>query len=129
MVSPVTERLHQLVGDNPDYESYSLLITGHSAGGTVASLLCCHLLAEVSSELTELSRRFQRVHCVMFGAPPCTLRPLFPTPSPESAHSLFYAFINEGDLIPRADKAYVRSLCASTLPLHPRLSFRVHTIQ
>ena len=64
----------------------------------------------MSFELTELSRRFQCVHCVTFGAPPCTLRPLFPTPSPESEHSLFSAFINEGDPVPRADKAYVRSL-------------------
>lgn len=111
MIRPVTKRLRRLLDDNPHYESYSLLITGHSAGGAVASLLYCHLLAtQVSSELTTLSRRFQRVHCVTFGAPPCALRPLFPTPSPASEYSLFYAFINEGDPVPRADKSYVRSL-------------------
>lgn len=111
MIPPVTKRLRQLLDDNPHYEAYSLLITGHSSGGSVASLLYCHLLATtVSSELTTLSRRFQRIHCVTFGAPPCALRPLFPTPSPEAEHSLFYAFINEGDPVPRADMAYVRSL-------------------
>ena len=70
MVNPVTERLQHLLDDNPHYEPYALLITGHSAGGAVASLLYCHLLAmQASSELTVLSRRFQRVHCVTFGAP------------------------------------------------------------
>ncbi|KAK5004928.1 hypothetical protein LTR39_006052, partial [Cryomyces antarcticus] len=39
----------------------SLLITGHSAGGAVASLLFMHMMAEtVRSELTELTSAFKR---------------------------------------------------------------------
>lgn len=64
------------------------------------------------SELTHLRRFFKRVHCVTFGAPPLSLWPL---QLPRSNHlspnrSMFFAFINEGDPVPRAEKAYILSL-------------------
>ncbi len=53
---------------------------------------------------------FKRVHCVTFGTPPVSLLPLN-KPSDARLHkSMFLSFINEGDPVPRADKAYMRSL-------------------
>ena len=113
MVKPVAARLRQMLEENPDRASCSLLITGHSAGGAVASLLFCHMLSEVvTSELTYLNGCFKRVHCITFGAPPISLRPLS-KPLNRERHlrkSLFLSFINEGDPVPRADRAYIRSL-------------------
>jgi hypothetical protein len=112
MVAPVAARLRNLLEEDPSRMSYSLVFTGHSAGGAVASLLYLHLLSEtpaVQSELTHLRGCFKRIHCVTFGAPPISLRPL----QPSGAHkpkSMFFAFINEGDPVARADKGYFLSL-------------------
>lgn len=112
MIKPVAARLRQLLGEDPGRRSYSLLITGHSAGGAVAALLYAHMLAatpEARSELGSLTGRFKRVHCVTFGTPPVSLLPL-QGPGPGPAKSLFLSFVNEGDPVARADRAYVRSL-------------------
>jgi hypothetical protein len=113
MVRPVAARLRNMLEENPSRASCSLLITGHSAGGAVASLLYCHMLArEVKTELNILTGCFKRIHCITFGTPPISLLPL-QKPDPYSHRmkkSLFLSFINEGDPVPRADKAYVRSL-------------------
>ncbi|KAJ4417404.1 hypothetical protein N0V82_006171 [Gnomoniopsis sp. IMI 355080] len=116
MIKPVAARLRQLLQENPNRRSYSLLITGHSAGGAVASLLYAHMLStspSVQSELNSLTECFKRVHCVTFGTPPVSLLPLQKPSSdkrPELKKSLFLSFVNEGDPVARADKAYVRSL-------------------
>jgi hypothetical protein len=113
MIRPVASRLRNMLEENPSRASRSLLITGHSAGGAVANLLYCHMLArEVKSELNILTGCFKRIHCITFGTPPISLLPL-QKPDPHSHRmkkSLFFSFINEGDPVPRADKAYVRSL-------------------
>lgn len=113
MVAPVAARLRSLLAEDPNRIAHSLIITGHSAGGAVGSLLFCHMLSEyVGSELTPLRRFFKRVHCVTFGAPPVSLRPL-QLPSWNSLspnRSMFFAFINEGDPVPRAEKSYIVSL-------------------
>ncbi len=71
---------------------------------------------------------FKRIHCLTFGTPPISLLPLKKPPTLRHKKSLFMSFINEGDPVPRADKAYVRSLlrlyaspapgtsCIATLP-------------
>lgn len=113
MIQPVAARLRQLLQEDPGRRSYSLLITGHSAGGAVASLLFAHMLSTsqaAASELNSLRGRFKRVHCVTFGTPPVTLLPLQKPDSPEFRKSLFLSFVNEGDPVARADKLYVRSL-------------------
>ena len=113
MVRPIAARLRALVQENPSRTGCSLLITGHSAGGAVASLLYAHMLSRtVHSELSSLTDCFKRVHCVTFGAPPVSLLPL---QKPDNADSrlrkcLFHSIINEGDPVVRADRAYVRSL-------------------
>lgn len=113
MIKPVAARLRQLLEENPTRSSYSLLITGHSAGGAVASLLYSHMLATsraASSELNILTGCFKRVHCITFGSPPVSLLPLTKPDRSELKKSLFLSFINEGDPVARADKAYVKSL-------------------
>lgn len=62
------------------------------------------------SELNILTGCFKRIHCVSFGAPPVSLLPLTKPTNPLLRKSIFLSFVNEGDPIPRADKAYVRSL-------------------
>ena len=111
MIAPVAARLRSLLEGNPNRSSCSLLITGHSAGGAVASLLYAHMLAEnVRSELNILTGCFKRIHCITFGTPPISLLPLTKPTSLRYKKNLFMSFINEGDPVPRADPAYVRSL-------------------
>ncbi|WYZ46633.1 hypothetical protein EsH8_IX_000858 [Colletotrichum jinshuiense] len=126
MVRPVAARLRQLLEEDPARSAYSLLITGHSAGGAVAALLYSHMLATspaARSELNTLTACFKRVHCVTFGTPPVSLLPLARPDRPELRKSLFLTFVNEGDPVARADKAYVRSLLelfASPAPSPPK---------
>lgn len=111
MIVPVAARLRQLLEQDPSRCSSSLLITGHSAGGAVASLLYMHMLATtVESELNILTGCFKRVHCITFGAPPVSFLPLQKPSHMRADKSLFLSFINEGDWIVRADKDYVLSL-------------------
>ncbi|KAK5996157.1 hypothetical protein PT974_04585 [Cladobotryum mycophilum] len=114
LVKPVAERLRQLLEEEPSrVSSFSLLLTGHSAGGAVAALLYSHMLStsiDAQSELNALTGCFKRIHCVTFGAPPVSLLPLEKPDSPELRKSLFLSFVNEGDPVVRADKPYVKSL-------------------
>ncbi|KAI0396994.1 alpha/beta-hydrolase [Xylariaceae sp. FL0594] len=113
MISPVASRLRQLLEEDPGRCASSLLITGHSAGGAIASLLYMHMLATskaTSSELNLLTGCFKRIHCITFGAPPVSLFPLQTPDKGALKKSLFYSFVSEGDPVTRADKAYVKSL-------------------
>ncbi|CAH0044265.1 unnamed protein product [Clonostachys solani] len=113
MVKPVASRLKQLLEEDPSRSKYSLLITGHSAGGAVASLLYCHMLSRskgARTDLNQLTTSFKRVHCVTFGTPPISISPLMKPDRPDLKNSVFISFINEGDPVVRADKAYVRNL-------------------
>lgn len=113
MIKPIATRLRHLLEENPNRLSYSLLITGHSAGGAIASLLYAHMMSQqVKSELTVLADCFKRVHCVTFGAPPISLLPLQKPIGKGNRyqHCLFHSFINEGDPVVRAEKNYVMSL-------------------
>jgi hypothetical protein len=113
MIKPVAARLRHLLQEDPGRSKCSLLITGHSAGGAIASLLYSHMLStskEAESELNILTGCFKRIHCVSFGAPPVSLLPLKRPSNPALRKSIFLSFVNEGDPVTRADKAYVRSL-------------------
>ena len=113
MVKPVAARLRQLLEENPNRASFSLLMTGHSAGGAVAALLYAHMLSEtVKSELNILTGCFKRIHMVSFGAPPVSLLPLSKPPNSERRlrKSLFLSIVNEGDPVSRIEKAYVKTL-------------------
>ncbi|KAI9792206.1 MAG: hypothetical protein M1816_002746 [Peltula sp. TS41687] len=111
MIKPVAARLRTLLEEDPSRTGCSLLITGHSAGGAVASLLYSHMLSTtVESELNILTGCFKRIHCITFGTPPISLLPLEKPADHRFRKFLFLSFINEGDPVPRADKAYIRSL-------------------
>ncbi|KAK4233523.1 mono and diacylglycerol lipase [Achaetomium macrosporum] len=117
MVAPVARRLRQLLEEDPGRASYSLLITGHSAGGAVAALLYSHMITTskaAESELNTVVGCFKRIHCITFGTPPVSMLPLMKpndyAQHPQLKRSLFLSFVNEGDPVTRADKAYVKSL-------------------
>jgi hypothetical protein len=56
MVKPIAARLRSLLEEDPSRSSCSLVLTGHSAGGAVATLLYAHMLSEQqNSELSILS--------------------------------------------------------------------------
>ena len=111
MIRPVAARLRQLLEQDPSRATSSLLLTGHSAGGAVASLLYMHMLSTaVESELNILTGCFKRVHCVTFGAPPVSLLPLQKPNDERNKKNVFIGFANEGDPVVRADKQYIYSL-------------------
>ncbi|CAD6933542.1 unnamed protein product [Tilletia controversa] len=76
-----------------------LIITGHSAGGAVASLLYLLLEHHYSSLLAQFSQMF----CITFGSAACVRRTL-PLTSRPSDQAL--AFILRGDPVPRLDMNY-----------------------
>lgn len=56
MIKPVAVRLRSLLQEDPSRTGCSLLMTGHSAGGAIASLLYAHMLGEqAGSELGVLA--------------------------------------------------------------------------
>ncbi|KAG5797088.1 hypothetical protein H9Q69_003843 [Fusarium xylarioides] len=113
MVRPVAAKLRQLLQEDPKRSTFSLLITGHSAGGAIAALLYSHMVAQTNaaeSELNVLTNCFKRIHCVTFGAPPVSLLPLAKPETHALRKSIFLSFVNKGDPVVRADKAYVKSL-------------------
>lgn len=112
MVRPVAAQLRDMIAQDPSLATTSSLVfTGHSAGGAVASLLYAHMLsARVQSELTDISGFFKRIHCITFGAPPVTLLPLQKPTRRENNKFVFLSFVNGGDPVVRADKQYVISL-------------------
>ncbi|KAI9711992.1 MAG: hypothetical protein M1820_001700 [Bogoriella megaspora] len=110
MIEPVSTRLRKLIEENPSRKTYSLLISGHSAGGAVAALLFAHMSSSTESRLAELAPFFRRIHCVTFGAPPVSLLPLQKPQEDHWKKSLFFSFVNEGDPVVRADKQVVTSL-------------------
>lgn len=110
MIQPIAMRLRALLQENPNRTHCSLLITGHSAGGAIAALIFSHMLSTVKSQLSQLTSCFKRVHCITFGAPPVSLLPLKKPDSPKYSKCQFMSFLNEGDPVVRAEKAYMRSL-------------------
>ena len=112
MVVPVANRLRELLEQAPNrVEGTSLLFTGHSAGGAVASLLYMHMFSKKSSNpLSVFDGIFKRIHCITFGVPPISLLPLQKPNGQRYKKNLFVTFVNEGDPIVRADFAYMKSL-------------------
>ena len=65
MIRPVASRLQALLEEDPARSSCSFILTGHSAGGAVASLLYAHMVAQnVNSELKILARC--EAACIIF---------------------------------------------------------------
>lgn len=75
MIKPVAARLRSLLEEDPSRSSCSLLITGHSAGGAVASLLYAHMMtAEVESELNILTDCKKALYFPLFSRSICSSR-------------------------------------------------------
>ena len=121
MADRVAAQLRDLLLEKPGRRKASIVFTGHSAGGAIATLLYMHCLSNHSSNLISASHRFKRVHCITFGVPPVSLLPLqkpFGQDDKRIRKSLFFGFVNEGDPVVRAEKAYVKSLlCLYTAPV------------
>ncbi|KAF5697897.1 lipase class 3 [Fusarium mundagurra] len=85
-----------------------LMVTGHSAGGGVASLMSSH----IRLRRHDIVDRFEAVHCVTFAAPPVFDSPDTVNDVPNLPLGLSINIVNYGDIVPRADKAYIKSLLA-----------------
>lgn len=111
MVPQIAAPLRQLLQEDTSRKPCSLLITGHSAGGAVASLIFAHTLSQtIESELTLLANCFRRIDCVTFGVPPISLLPLRRPDPGLHKRSLFVSFVNEGDPVVRIGRDYITSL-------------------
>lgn len=88
-----------------------LVLTGHSAGAAIASLLYALLRSIESSSLSQAVAEFDKVHCIVFGAPPIPMEPLLGdvNKQPNRHGSLFLSFINGGDPITKAPTRYSES--------------------
>ncbi|KAI1971052.1 hypothetical protein LOZ55_006330 [Ophidiomyces ophidiicola] len=111
MVKPVALRLQQILKENPSLSAASLIITGHSTGGAIASLLYLHMLSRtIKSELTAIRQVFDRIHCISFGAPPVSSQPLHKPTARSFENCLFFSIANEGDPVTLAERSYIHSL-------------------
>jgi hypothetical protein len=91
----------------------TVLFTGHSAGGAIASLLYAHIGADIVSPLRGVLTDSAAVHCIVFGTPPISIKPLerYTRKVFADSSSLFLSLINEGDPIVKADREYLASKC------------------
>lgn len=113
MIAIVAARLRKLLEQSASRGSPSLILTGHSAGGAVASLLYMHMLAitpRCESELNSLAGFLKRIHCVTFGTPPISLLQLQNPSGKQYERNVFMHFANEGDLVVRADRSYMSTI-------------------
>ncbi|KAH6891022.1 hypothetical protein B0T10DRAFT_484244 [Thelonectria olida] len=100
----VSQRI-QLYADARGQHPKHVLLTGHSAGGAVASLLFLHYISK-----SGLGKR-ARFSCVTFGSPPSIAGPI-DVSRYHSTNSATIAvnLVNEFDLMSRADSTYAMSL-------------------
>jgi len=106
MTPKIAQELAYILKDISPAEKPILLLTGHSAGGAIASMLYAHLHSLAQTDLSNLRDKFGFIHCITFGAPPITLPPLVAS----NGSSILLSFINESDPIPRCDREYLNSL-------------------
>ena len=94
-------------------KSSAVLFTGHSSGAAIASLLYAHIMTVKDTPLSKVSREFSNIHCVVFGAPPISVRPLqeLQFHSEDGPKSLFLSFLNEDDPIVHADLGAIAERC------------------
>jgi len=93
---------------NDPKNSAELLFTGHSAGGGVAALICAH----IRNHCPELIQAFQKIHCITFAAPPVLAPHSAVITDLDASAGMTLNVVNYGDIVPRAEKNYIRSLLA-----------------
>ncbi|KAL6400978.1 hypothetical protein AUP68_16698 [Ilyonectria robusta] len=82
----------------------NVVFTGHSAGGAVASLLFVHFANQPGT--------FQsfKLSLVTFGSPPVTADDITPLVKKLPQVGMVLSFVNELDMVTRADNAYIHSV-------------------
>ncbi|KAM5488066.1 hypothetical protein MaudMau93_004263 [Microsporum audouinii] len=96
-------------------ERCHILFTGHSAGGAVASLL---YLRHISNQIPA-SNPGICLSCITFGAPPVVDSPALAFhPQHEQSGGVCINFINEFDMVSRADHPYIICLVNLLRSLH-----------
>jgi hypothetical protein len=113
------------ISENQERQVKNVVFTGHSAGGAVASLLYQKFLLEAASSCIclDFPTRYRankstdpnlKFSCITFGSPPTLsvdiTEALRTAPSLAAYRGLNLAFVNEFDMVPRADQTCVRSL-------------------
>ena len=74
----------------------------------MAALICAH----IHNHCPEITQAFQKIHCITFAAPP-VLTPLsVVTTGLDASKGMTLNMVNYGDIVPRAEKNYIRSLLA-----------------
>ncbi|KAK5988537.1 hypothetical protein PT974_10020 [Cladobotryum mycophilum] len=96
------EIAHQLELDS---SLSDVIFTGHSAGGSVSSLVFLHMISQTPAHLSSM-----RFSLATFGCAPVISSNLTPVLMKFSNVGWAYAFVNEYDMVPRADQPYIRSL-------------------
>ncbi|UNI16981.1 hypothetical protein JDV02_003363 [Purpureocillium takamizusanense] len=90
---------------NPDMEQ--VIFTGHSAGGSVSSLIFLHFAHDTRSKAL-LSR--QTLSLATFGAAPAVAQNVTDVTKALPNVGWMLSFVNEFDMVPRADQPYIRSI-------------------
>lgn len=85
-----------------------LILSGHSAGGGVAALLCAH----IRRCRPDIQKVFHQIHCISFAAPPvfAPLQDDTEARSIDPKDPLTLSLVHFGDIVPRAETGYIRSL-------------------
>jgi hypothetical protein len=82
-----------------------VVFTGHSAGGAVAGLIFLYFANKVRPYMS-----FRTKSLITFGSPPVTTLDVTKLAKSLPNVGMVLAYVNEFDLIPRADHDYIRSL-------------------
>ena len=106
----VRQNLERLVASRhsesfPYRDVKHVLFTGHSAGGAVASLLFLRHVLRAPMDHPGLT-----FSSITFGSPPVVRPTIADLISSTEARGLVLSVVNEYDLVPRTDAAYIRSL-------------------
>ncbi|KAH8702864.1 Alpha/Beta hydrolase protein [Phaeosphaeriaceae sp. PMI808] len=108
----IRPHLESALRSNPG--NVDIIFAGHSAGGSVASLLYAHFFSNIFTNYTFLDSANIRLSNITFGAPPIFSRDIHTiisnAPPGLVGKGVLLSIINEGDPIPRSDDAYIRIL-------------------
>ncbi|KAF3481519.1 uncharacterized protein GIQ15_04278 [Arthroderma uncinatum] len=102
-------------------ERCHIVFTGHSAGGAVASLLYLRHISNQIPGKQELSNSSIRLSCITFGALPVVDSSVLAFhPQREQSGGVCMNFVNEFDMVSRADRPYIICLVNLLRSLHGR---------
>ncbi|KIL84691.1 alpha beta-hydrolase [Fusarium avenaceum] len=109
MQPKIRELVHKHLGDSTEdvdegtAPKARIILTGHSAGGGVAALLYLHYT------LNDAAFKGFDLRCITFAAPPVIEEANFEDVNEQNIGN-FISIINEGDPVPRIERAYLLSL-------------------